>query len=94
MDKNHLRKFIAPQLSRARALGIPVKSLTISPRKNKKYRIELTDGTIVDYGHPDYDDYLVHRDSARRERFLKRWANHPRVNDPTSPVYYIVRLNW
>ena len=94
MDKSFLRQYLPPQIKRARQLGIPFKSIEVSPLKNKKYRITLKNGAFVDYGNPNYEDYLMHRDLARRERFMKRWANHPSVNDPYSPVFYIVRLNW
>ncbi len=94
MEKELLKKYIPIQLKRARQLGIPVRSITISPRKNKKYRIELINGAVIDYGNPAYEDYLMHQDPERRKRFQSRWANNPRINDPYSPVFYITRLNW
>ena len=94
MNKNSLIKYIPYQMKRARALGIPVYSITISPRTNKKYRITLLNGAVIDYGNPLYDDYLVHKNEERRRRFYARWMHHKDINNPYSPVYYITRLNW
>ena len=79
----------------ARKLGIDfIRTIELSPLKNKKYRVFLNDGSHVDYGHIDYQDYLQHKNETRRERFMSRWINNPNINNIHSPVFYIVRLTW
>lgn len=96
MDKEqYFKRFIAPQKRRARQLGLDfIQDIQVSPLKNKKYRVILSDGSHVDYGYPAMEDYLQHRDPLRRERFFQRWGKHPQINNPRSAVFYITRLNW
>lgn len=39
-------------------------------------------------------DFLEHKDSERRKKFLARWSSNPNINNPYSAVFYITRLNW
>lgn len=94
MDKSKLKKYIPYIKKRADNLGIQYQSISISPLKNKKYRIILIDGTIIDFGHPEYSDYLQHHDESRRKRFWQRWGNNNLINDKLSPIFYSTRLLW
>lgn len=95
MDKNKLKRYIPKQMKIAHKLGIDfISSIELSPLKNKKYRVFLTDGSHVDYGHIDYQDYLQHKDPERRAHFVSRWKNNPNINNIHSPVFYITRLTW
>lgn len=95
MTKSHLKKFIEPQLKKAKELGLDfILGIEISPLKQKKYRVYLNDGTYIDYGHILYDDYLQHKDPERRKKFFARWSKNPNINNPHSPVFYITRLTW
>lgn len=88
-------KYIPEQKKIAKRLKMDfIKDIVESPLKNKKYRVILTDGAVVDYGNPNYEDYLQHKDKKRRQRFLKRWSTNKNIDNIYSPVYYIVRLNW
>ena len=47
--------------------------ITKSKRKNKKY--DLLDENkkyILSFGHSQYEDYTIHKDPDRRERYLLR----------------------
>jgi len=37
-----------------------------------KYVAAFEDGTLVWFGHRDYSDFTLHRDEARRRRYLAR----------------------
>lgn len=91
---DNLKQYIPVQKKKAQQLKMNwIKDVVLSPLKNKKYRIIFNDGTHVDYGHKNYEDFLQHNDEKRRERFWKRWRNNPNINNIRSPVYYL-RLNW
>ena len=82
------------QKKKARQLGMTwIADIVKSPLKNKKYRVVFKDGRHVDYGAVGYDDFLVHKDDARRARFWNRWKNNPNLQNKLSPVFYFV-LNW
>jgi hypothetical protein len=49
----------------------------VSDKKNKKLKVYVQDpvtGEIkrVDFGHTDYEDYTIHRDSSRRDSYCSR----------------------
>jgi hypothetical protein len=43
-----------------------------SPRKGKKYRVTLPDGTKVDFGGEGYSDYTKHGDALRMREYVRR----------------------
>ena len=95
MNKQTLKQYIPKQMRIAQKLGLNfIEFIEVSPLKLKKYRVFLTDGSHVDYGHVDYEDYLQHKDETRRRRFMARWMNNPNINNIHSPVFYITRLTW
>jgi hypothetical protein len=72
-----------------------------SKRKDKRWRII----TMVDYkgspkkytinfGDPNRENFLVHKDEDRRQRFLNRFKNAKNKDDPTKGIYYSIRLLW
>jgi hypothetical protein len=49
----------------------------ISTRKDKKYMVEAPDGKWIHFGFFGMQDFTLHRDIVRRDRFRKRnakWA--------------------
>ena len=62
-----------------------LKLLSVEPstRKNKKYCATFSDGTKTHFGDTRYQDYLMHGDPLRRERY---WSRHAldQLLDPTS----------
>lgn len=45
-----------------------------SPRADKKMRAVFSDGVVVDFGAEGMSDFTMHKDEARRQRFLARFA--------------------
>ena len=43
-----------------------------STRKGKKYRITLPDNKIVHFGAIGYEDYTMHHDDKRKDRYISR----------------------
>lgn len=58
-----------------------------SHRKHKKWAVLLPDGCTVHYGDCRYEDYTIHRNVERLERFLNRYASK-HVNDPHYPGFW------
>ena len=47
--------------------------ITKSKRKNKKYDLlDENKNYILSFGHSQYEDYTMHKDPDRRERYLTR----------------------
>ena len=47
------------------------KYLDYSKRKNKKYVVEY-EGKKIHFGSTKYEDYLIHKDLDRREKYLAK----------------------
>lgn len=75
-------------------------SLDYSSRKNNKYMVTLSDEKKVHFGSPQYPDYLIHEDSARKERYLARAKKIKNKQGeytwekPESSNYWSARLLW
>jgi hypothetical protein len=90
-----LQRYIPIQKRLAKKLGLNfIKDITISSRKDKKYRAHLKDGSYVDYGAVGMSDYLQHKDDKRRTRFHQRFQNNKGYNDPRSGLFYSRYLLW
>lgn len=57
-------------VNKAKDLGAV--SLDYSTRKNNKYMVKLSDGKKVHFGSPKYEDFLIHKDEKRRDKYLAR----------------------
>lgn len=83
---------------KAKKLG--AESLDYSSRKSNKYMVTLPDGKKVHFGSQQYPDYLIHEDSARKERYLarakkiKNKQGELTYEKPESANYWSVRLLW
>ena len=85
----------------ARRLGIDGR-IEISPKRDKKFVAvgEGPGGRDVHFGHPDYDDFLDHRDPERRRRYLARargirdGAGKLTWRRRSSPNFWSVHLLW
>lgn len=70
-----------------------------SERKNKKLKV-MHEGRWIHFGHPDYEDFTIHRDPVRQRAYCKRAGGirgkdgRYTGNDPESPNYYAMRLLW
>ena len=54
---------------KAKKLG--AKSLDYSNRKNNEYVVEY-EGKKIHFGFSNYEDYLIHKDKERRDKYLAR----------------------
>lgn len=87
--------YIKIQMKKAHKLGLNnIDRIEDSPKKNKRYRIYFKNNHFIDYGSPNYDNYLIHHDEARRIRFHKRFASNSGYNNPNSPLYFSKLLLW
>jgi hypothetical protein len=53
-----------------------------SPRAEKKFRVIWPDGRHVDFGATGYEDYTIHKDPTRKEKYIIR---HQKREDWTNP---------
>lgn len=59
-----------------------------SDRKGKKYKIVFDiDGkkNTVHFGAKGYEDYTIHKDDKRKERYIDRHKKNEDWKDPTKP---------
>ena len=82
---------------KAKKLG--AKSLDYSNRKNNKYVVEY-EGKKIHFGSTKYEDYLIHKDEERRDKYLARAKKITNKNgdatheSPSFPNYWPVKLLW
>ena len=85
-------------ISKAKDLG--AESLDYSSRKNNKYMVTLPSGKKVHFGSPKYEDYTIHKDKERRDKYLSRATKIKNKNgeltytNPESSNYWSVNLLW
>ena len=82
------------------AKNLGAESLDYSPRKNNKYMVKLPDGKKVHFGSPKYEDYTVHKDKERRDKYraramkIKNKKGELTYTNPESSNYWSVHLLW
>ena len=82
----------------AKKMGIK-EQILISTRKNNKFML-VRNGKSIHFGHPDYEDFLDHKDKHRRKRYLSRAKGIRDGNgkltykDKNSSNYYSINLLW
>ena len=75
-------------------------SLDYSSRKNNKYMVTLSGGKKVHFGSPKYEDYTIHKDKERRDKYLSRVMKIKNkkgeltYTNPESSNYWSVHLLW
>ena len=85
-------------IDKAKDLG--AESLDYSPRKNNKYMVTLPSGKKVHFGSPKYEDYTIHKDKERRDKYLSRATKIKNKNgeltytNPESSNYWSIHLLW
>ena len=85
-------------IKNAKKLG--AESLDYSPRKNNKYMVKLPGGKKVHFGSPKYEDYTVHKDKERRDKYLSRAMKIKNkkgeltYTNPESSNYWSIHLLW
>ena len=82
----------------AKKLG--AESLDYSSRKNSKYMAKLPGGKKVHFGSPKYEDYTIHKDKERRDKYLSRAMKIKNkkgeltYTNPESSNFWSVHLLW
>ena len=73
-----------------------IKEIGYSKVKNKKYFVITIDNKKVNFGYNKMDDYLVHKDDDRRQRFKERFKTlyDKFKNDYNKPIYWSYNLTW
>ena len=85
-------------IKKAKNLG--AESLDYSPRKNNKYMVKLPGGKKVHFGSSKYEDYTIHKDKERRDKYraratkIKNKQGELTYNNPESSNYWSVHLLW
>ena len=85
-------------IKNAKKLG--AESLDYSTRKNNKYMVKLPDGKKVHFGSPKYEDYTIHKDKERRDKYLSRSMKIKNkkgeltYTNPESSNFWSVNLLW
>ena len=99
MDKNILTgEDFQKLIKKAKDLG--AESLDYSSRKNNKYMVKLPDGKKVHFGSPKYEDFLIHKDKERRDKYLSRATKIKNKNGELtyknieSPNFWAINLLW
>lgn len=60
-------------------------SIKRSPKKDKKFRASFSDGTHTDFGAKNYEDYTIHKDPKRKERYIARHKSRENWKNLKSP---------
>ena len=85
-------------IKKAKKLG--AESLEYSSRKNNKYMVQLPNGKKVHFGSPKYEDYIIHKDKVRRDKYrtramkIKNKKGELTYTNPESSNYWSVHLLW
>jgi hypothetical protein len=78
-------------------MDVKLYKLYPSSRKDKKFDIYVwsNKGNIkkVSFGATGYEDYTIHKDKERRERYRTRHKND-KINDPTAPGFWSWWVLW
>lgn len=57
---------------KTQAINYGAEDLKYSTRKSNKYMVNLPGGKVVHFGSPKYEDFTIHKDPIRREKYLAR----------------------
>ena len=82
----------------AKKLG--AESLDYSKRKNNKYMATLPSGKKIHFGSPKYEDFTIHKNKERRDKYLARATKIKNkkgeltYTNPESSNYWSVNLLW
>ena len=82
------------------AKNLGAESLDFSSRKNNKYMVTLPSGKKVHFGSPKYEDFTIHKNKDRRDKYLARAKKIKNkkgeftYTNPESSNYWSVNLLW
>ena len=76
------------------------KDLEYSNNKNKKYMVTLKNGNKIHFGDSRYEDFLIHGDKNRRDKYRRRASrirdknNNLTYQNRESPNFWAYNLLW
>ena len=85
-------------VKKAKELG--AESLSYSKRKSNKYMVKLPDGKKIHFASPAYEDFLIHKDESRRDKYraramkIKNKQGELTYTNPESPNFWAINLLW
>ncbi len=65
-----------------------------SDKPNKKYYIITNDNKKVYFGASNYSDFTIHKDEARKQRYINRHKKNENWNDKDSAGFWSRWLLW
>ena len=68
--------------------------LMISPKLDKKFRIITPSGKHVDFGAKGYEDFTIHKDEARKAKYIARHERREHWDDPNTAGFWSRWLLW
>ena len=74
--------------------SLRLQTLIPNPDSKHKFMAMFNDGTTTKFGARGYEDYTMHKDKCRRERYLHRHGKDLSTQDPTRAGYLSMFLLW
>lgn len=71
--------------------------ITTSNRKDKKYAAIIVEGgktKILHFGASGYEDYTIHKNDLKRDKYEKRHAKNEDWEDYHKPAFWAKNLLW
>ena len=65
-----------------------------SKNKNKKYSAVIDGKKTIHFGAVGYEDYSVHKDPERKQRYIDRHKSREDWSDPTTAGFMSKNLLW
>ena len=66
-----------------------------SDKPDKKYYIITNDNKKVYFGAAGYSDFTIHKDEARKQRYINRHKNESKFwHDPDTASYWALKYLW
>lgn len=65
----------------------------LSTKAGKKYTVEY-DGKKIHFGASGYQDYTIHKDNTRKERYIMRHQARENWSNPKTPGFWSRWLLW
>ena len=65
-----------------------------SNRKEKKYMAIIDDKKTIHFGQAGYQDFTIHKNEERKERYLARHRKNEQWNNPLTASFYATNILW
>ena len=65
-----------------------------SDKPNKKFEARIDDRKWIHFGAKTYEDYTIHKDPERKERYIDRHSKNEDWNNPLTAGFYSRWILW